>query len=135
MHINTIPMQPDQMPPDESSGAVGINPANHTNKETTFKQFYVHQVDHLNLYFTPTEGEYIDLTTSESAQAAIDQQKRIASLRERQRVSRMNDAYEALKNKIPGAAGKSLTKLQILRQACLHIRALENQLRNPPGPF
>ncbi|WP_209278203.1 helix-loop-helix domain-containing protein [Thalassotalea sp. G20_0] len=135
MHINTIPMQPNQMPPDEPSGAIGINPANHTNKDTTFKQFDVHQVDHRNRYFTPTAGEDTDLTTRERLLADIDQQRQIANLRERHRVSRMNDAFEALKNKIPGAAGKSLTKLQILRQACLHIRALENQLRNPPGPF
>ncbi|MGI2026028.1 basic helix-loop-helix domain-containing protein [Endozoicomonas acroporae] len=136
MHINTIPMQPNQIPPDEPSGAIGINPANHTNKETTFKQFDVHQVDHRNLYFTPTAGEYPDLTTTrERMRAAIDKHRRLASLRERHRVGRINDAFEVLKNKIPGGAGKLLTKLQILRQACLYIRALEHQLRNPPGPF
>ncbi|WP_422465688.1 helix-loop-helix domain-containing protein [Endozoicomonas sp. ALC013] len=131
MNINTTKIQPNQTPSDESSGAIGINPA----KDITFKQFDVHQVDHRDVSSTSTARKCNYLTKRNRPRMTYDQHRRMASLRVKHRVSKINDAFLALKNKIPGGAEQSLTKVQILRQACVYIRALEQQLRNPPGPF
>ncbi|WP_257296764.1 helix-loop-helix domain-containing protein [Endozoicomonas sp. YOMI1] len=130
MDVNTTPMQPYQIPSDESYGAFEINPAN----SRTFKQFDVHQVDHQDRYSTSTADTSTDPTARKRKRTINDRFRQVHNQRERIRTGNINDAFKVLKNKIPGGAEKKLTKVQILRQASAYIKVLEQQLRTTPDP-
>lgn len=127
MHVNTTQIQECFAPSDKPYRAFGIKPA----RAGTFKQFDVHQVDLQNNCSTSTT-ELPASAPRRKKRTCSRQQRLAANNREKKRVKAMNKAFQELKNKVPGASGLWLSKINILKQATAYIEALDQQLRYIP---
>ncbi|WBA81997.1 helix-loop-helix domain-containing protein [Endozoicomonas sp. GU-1] len=61
-------------------------------------------------------------------QRSYVERKKIRADNEKRRRATINQAYQALRNEIPGAANQKLTKIETLIQATAYIQQLEEQL-------
>ncbi|XP_048357983.1 translation initiation factor IF-2-like isoform X2 [Sphaerodactylus townsendi] len=70
--------------------------------------------------------------------SSVGERRKAATLRERRRLKRVNQAFEALKRCTAASPAQRLPKVEILRSAIRHIQRLQQLLRRharrPPGP-
>ncbi|WP_422443881.1 MULTISPECIES: helix-loop-helix domain-containing protein [unclassified Endozoicomonas] len=118
MNFKIAPMQ-SRMPWDNPYGMCRINSA----AVCTFNQFNVQQIDTQFQYSIPTTEE----STNPPRRSYVERKNRRADNEKRRRKT-MNQAYQALRNKIPGASNQQLTKIEILIQATAYIQQLQDQL-------
>ncbi|MBO9494338.1 helix-loop-helix domain-containing protein [Thalassotalea sp. G20_0] len=122
MNFNITPMQ-SRTPSDNPYGMCRIN----SPTACTFNQFNVQQIDPKFQYSIPATEE-----STNPPQRSYDERKKIRADNEKRRRETMKQAYQALRNEIPGASNQQLTKVETLIQATAYIQQLEQQLGISP---
>ncbi|WP_101747017.1 basic helix-loop-helix domain-containing protein [Endozoicomonas acroporae] len=117
MNFNITPMQsPPSITPYDMCQ---INSA----AVCTFNEFNVQQIVPQFHYTIPTTEE-----STNPPQRSYVERKKIRADNEKRRREIMNQAYQELRNEIPGASNQKLTKIETLVQATAYIQQLEEQL-------